>query len=67
VLQGGGVARRAWTAELLTAREVAQRLRVCTATVYRLCEKGALEHVRIANAVRVPYSALRKFLENNKR
>jgi excisionase family DNA binding protein len=51
--------------DLLTAREVAQRLRVCTATVYRLCEKGALEHVRVANAVRVPESALRAFLARN--
>jgi excisionase family DNA binding protein len=52
--------------DLLTAREVAQRLRVCTATVYRLCERGALGHVRIANAVRVPESALRDFLARKK-
>lgn len=27
---------------VLTVREVAERLRVCTATVYRLCESGRL-------------------------
>jgi excisionase family DNA binding protein len=43
---------------LLTVREVAERLRVCTATVYRLCESGRLWHLRVSNAVRVPLSLL---------
>jgi excisionase family DNA binding protein len=47
---------------LLTAREVAAVLRVCTATVYRLCAKNALEHNRISNAVRVPADAVVRFL-----
>jgi excisionase family DNA binding protein len=47
---------------LLTVREVAERLRVSTATVYALCKRGALQHVRVANAIRVPESALAAFL-----
>jgi excisionase family DNA binding protein len=38
---------------LLTVREVAARLRVSTATVYKLCRRGVLRHVRVLNAVRI--------------
>jgi excisionase family DNA binding protein len=33
--------------------EVAEQLGVCAGTVYRLCESGALPHVRIVNSIRV--------------
>ena len=36
-----------------TVREVAAMLRVCTATVYDMIERGELEHVRVSNAIRV--------------
>ena len=49
-------------APLLTATEVAARLRVCTATVYKLCASGALPHVRVLNAVRVVEGDLETFL-----
>jgi excisionase family DNA binding protein len=52
---------------LLTAREVAERLRICTATVYRLCERGELGYVRVSNAVRVPESALTAYMQSSKR
>ena len=52
---------------LLSAREVAERLRICTATVYRLCERGELGYVRISNAVRIPETALRAFMGNRNR
>jgi excisionase family DNA binding protein len=39
--------------QLLPVREVAAELGVCTATVYRLCERGDLPHVRIINSIRV--------------
>jgi excisionase family DNA binding protein len=45
-----------------TVREVAALLHVSTATVYSLCKSGRLEHIRVANAVRVPLAALRAFI-----
>jgi excisionase family DNA binding protein len=45
----GGVA----ALRLLTVREVAVILRVCTATVYSMVERGELEHVRVSNSIRV--------------
>jgi excisionase family DNA binding protein len=47
---------------MLGVREVAERLRVCTATVYKLCASGALEHVRVVNSIRVTEAALSAFL-----
>lgn len=44
--------------EFLTVREVARRLRVSTATVYKLCARGELVHVRVLNVVRIPATAL---------
>ena len=38
---------------LLTVREVAGRLAVCTATVYALVERGEIRHLRVSNAIRV--------------
>ena len=43
---------------LLTAREVADRLRVSRATVYRLVQAGALPVLRISNSIRIPEGAL---------
>jgi excisionase family DNA binding protein len=37
----------------LTVKEVAARLRVCTATVYRLCADGELRHFRVGAAIRI--------------
>jgi len=47
---------------LLTVTEVAERLRVARVTVYRLCERGALPHCRISNAIRVRPEDLEKYL-----
>ena len=47
---------------LFTVAKVAERLRVSTATVYALCKRGVLRHVRVANAIRVPEAALQAFL-----
>jgi excisionase family DNA binding protein len=38
---------------LLTVREAATLLRVSTATIYRLCERGDLRHMRVSNSIRV--------------
>jgi excisionase family DNA binding protein len=44
--------------QLLTVREAARVLRVSTATVYKLCARGELGHVRVLNSIRVPSEAL---------
>jgi excisionase family DNA binding protein len=44
--------------QLLTVSEVAGRLRVSRATVYRLVQAGALPVLRISNSIRVPEDAL---------
>ncbi len=43
---------------LLSVREAARLLGVCTSTVYKLCAEGKLRHVRISNAIRISESAL---------
>jgi excisionase family DNA binding protein len=52
---------------MLGVREVAERLRVCTATVYKLCASGALEHVRVVNSIRVSEAAVLAFVAANVR
>jgi excisionase family DNA binding protein len=47
---------------LLTVSEVAKRLGVCAATVYKLCATGALQHVRVLNSIRVPGECLQAFV-----
>jgi excisionase family DNA binding protein len=44
--------------EVLTVREVAALLKVSTATVYAMVERGQLEHFRVMNSIRVPRAAL---------
>jgi excisionase family DNA binding protein len=46
---------------LLTVREVAARLRVSTATVYKLCRRGVLRHVRVLNVLRIAPADLGRF------
>jgi len=47
---------------LLTVKHVAAGLGVSAATVYGLCERRELHHVRVANAIRVSPDALEAFL-----
>ena len=47
---------------LLSVRQVAALLGICTATVYRMCEHGELPHFRVRNAIRVPVVALKAYL-----
>jgi excisionase family DNA binding protein len=48
---------------LLSVRQVAGKLGVCTATVYALCARGALPHVRVLNAIRVAPGDLEEFVD----
>lgn len=49
-------------ARLLGVREVARRLNVSTASVYKLLESGSLRHFRVLNAIRVSEADLADFL-----
>jgi excisionase family DNA binding protein len=42
----------------MTVAEVAKHLGVSRSTVYQLCERGELPHVRVSNAIRVPRAVL---------
>ena len=45
---------------LLTVKEAAERLRVCTATVDGLCKAGKLGHLRVGNSIRIPEAEIRR-------
>ena len=47
---------------LLTVKEVAERLGVCSATVYRLCDAGELPHMRIVQSIRFRPADLAAFI-----
>ena len=55
-------ALRGGVENLLSVREVAARLSVCTATVYALAEHGELPHIRVSNAIRVAPDDLAAFI-----
>jgi len=55
-------ALHASTAELLSVAAVAERLKVCTATVYKLCGEMHLPHLRIRNAIRIAAKDLDTFV-----
>jgi excisionase family DNA binding protein len=57
---------RAAQERLLGVRQVAERLRVSTATVYKLCDKGELPHTRVVNSIRVSPEALSAFIERQR-
>ncbi len=48
--------------DLLKVRDVAAKLGLSTATVYALCERGELPHVRVSNAIRVAPADLEAFI-----
>ena len=52
---------------LLTVREVARRLAVSTATIYALCERGQIRHVRISNAIRIELAKVEAFIAGQRR
>lgn len=53
--------------DLLSVAEVAERLRISTATVYKLIERGEVAHIRVSNAIRFSRADLEQFLEKGRR
>jgi excisionase family DNA binding protein len=54
----GAVAGSQTAEHFLTVREVAERLRLSTDTVYEAVKRGEIPHVRVSNAIRIPASAI---------
>jgi excisionase family DNA binding protein len=52
---------RGRASEHLAVREVAERLAVCSATVYALCGRGELRHIRVSSAIRIRAADLEAF------
>ncbi len=50
---------------LLTAREVADTLRVSTMTVYRMVRVGELRALRVGRQMRIPQPEVVAFMERN--
>jgi excisionase family DNA binding protein len=53
--------------DLLSVREIAARLGVSTATVYKLCDRGELPHVRVSNSIRIAPADLAEFIARMRR
>jgi excisionase family DNA binding protein len=54
------------TRALLTVRQVASALVTSTATVYLLCDRGELRHLRVCNAIRIAPEDLAAFIQRHK-
>jgi hypothetical protein len=52
---------------LFNIADVAKRLVVCGATVYKLCATGALPHVCVINSIRIEGGALNAFIAAQRR
>ena len=52
---------------LLTVSEVAARLSLSTATVYRMTERGDFPHVKVLNAIRVAHEDLAAFVASQRK
>src|SRR5712664_990076 len=50
-------------AALLSVRQVAELFGVSTATVYRLCERGELVHLRVSHSIRIAVDDLSTYVE----
>jgi len=51
---------------VLTVKEVATLLRVSTDSVYGLCARGELPHVRVSNAIRIATIDLSAFIADGR-
>ena len=63
---GSGRVERGADVAMLTVGEVAALLRVCTATVYKLCAVGEIPSLRILNSIRVSPQDLAEFIRRRR-
>lgn len=59
--------RRAETCELMEVDEVAAKLKVCKATVYKMVRNGEIEAVHIGRLVRITPEGYRQLLDRRSR
>jgi len=52
---------------LLSVRQVAARLGVYTATVYLLCERNELAHIRVLSAIRITPADFAEFIDTRRK
>ena len=52
---------------LMTVEQVAKRLGVNRATVYKLCDRGELEHLRVLNLIRIEVAHVEAFITKQRR
>ena len=51
---------------LISVRMAAELLGVSTATLYKLCERGELPHIRVSNAIRIAPADLAAFIADSR-
>jgi excisionase family DNA binding protein len=56
VLEGGAD-------NLLSVKEAAARLGLCPASIYKICQRGELPHIRVLNAIRIAPADLAAFID----
>ncbi len=62
-----GFPLRTGPAAVLSVAEVARRLGMSTFTIYALCERSELPHVRVSNAIRIAPTDLAAFIARARR
>jgi len=53
--------------DLLTIKDLARLLRVCTATVYKLVERCHIPHFRVLNSIRFRRGDVTRFIKGDRR
>ena len=51
---------------MLSVKQVAKRLNVCTRTVYRYIKDGKIQVIRLNHIIRIEEDALNKFLDDRR-
>jgi excisionase family DNA binding protein len=50
----------------LTVKEVADMLKVCTATVYKMVDRLRIPHIRVLNSIRFRRGHVKRFVEEDR-
>lgn len=64
---GGGFKVTDSDDDLLTVKDLADLLKVCTATVYKMVDRLHIPHLRVLNSIRFRRGDVRRFVEGMRR